>query len=230
MSRMQKTTRIFAFMALVFILVGCSSPTAVVQPTQDVNPIRTEAAQTVVAKLTIEAALNPTATTQPTAEPVVLTATLAPSPTATQAVATLAPTATLIPTNRPGTSGTGGGAAVYPTRTPQRPDAAILVSQEPTDGTKIGPGVEFDGKWVLKNIGTTTWSTGYEYRTPGGDDDPLSMKNIYTLPSSVKPGESVTIYADMKAPSEGGRYTSQWELVNENGEIFFRFFMVINVE
>ena len=62
MSRTQKATRFFAILALVFILVGCSSPTTVVQPTQDVNPVRTEAAQTVVAKLTIEAALNPTAT------------------------------------------------------------------------------------------------------------------------------------------------------------------------
>ena len=233
MSRTHKATRVFAFLALVFILASCSTPTTVVQPTQDVNPIRTEAAQTVVAKLTIEAALNPTATaapTQPPAEPVVITATSAPSPTA--APATQAPTATLIPTNAPASGGTGstGGSGVFPTRTPQRPDAAAFVSQEPFDGTVFTPGQDFDGKWTLKNVGTTTWTVGYEYRAPGGKDDPLGLANIYTLPKSVKPGETITLAVDMEAPSKAGMYTSEWELVNENGEIFFRFFMVINVE
>lgn len=221
------TIRVVAILALVFILAGCSGPTAVVQPTQDIPAIRTESVQTVVAKLTIEAALNPTATVAaPTETPA------PPEPTATEAapVATntpAAPAATATPTRRPVTG--GGSGVVYPTATRRAgPDQAQLVSQSPTDGTVFGPSNEFDGTWTFKNVGTSTWTTGFEYRWAGGTN--LAKAKIYTLPSRVSPGESITLYTDMVAPSTEGRYVSNWELVNENGDVFYQFFMVIDVK
>jgi hypothetical protein len=225
MKRMQKTTSMFAILALVFILVGCSTPTVVSQPTQDIPSIRTESARTVVAKITIEAALQPTATTPltDTPAPVVFTATSEPTPTVPPATATLIPTAT-----RAVSGGGGGGGVIYPTATRRAgPDQASLLSQDPMDGANFTAGVEFDGSWTFKNIGTSTWTTGYEYRHSGGTN--LAKAKIYTLRGPVKPGETITIYADMVAPAEQGRYVSNWELVNENGDVFFNFFLVIDV-
>ena len=223
MNHLQKTTRLFAFLALVILLVGCTGPTAVVQPTQDIPQIRTESAQTVVAKLTIAAALQPasTATAAPTAtqEADAPTATSMPSPTTAPVIAT----ATLIPTIKPPSG------VVYPTATRRAgPDQAQFIEQKPTDGTNFAAGEEFDGAWTFKNIGTTTWSTDYDYRFSGGTN--FSPVKFYALPKSVAPGETITIYADMVAPDTAGRYVSYWELCNTNGDVFYQFYVVIDVK
>jgi hypothetical protein len=226
MNRMQKTTRAIGILALALILVGCSTPTVVAPPTPDIPSVRTEAAKTIVAKITIEAALQPTATSAATTEPVVITATAEPSSTA--APATQVPTATLIPTLKPVTGG-GGGGAVYPTATRRAgPDQAQLITQSPKDGAAYSAGYEFDGTWTFKNIGTSTWTTGYEYRFSNGTN--LAKKKIYTVPKKVAPGESVTLATDMVTPAEAGRYTTYWQLVNENGDVFYEFFLIVDVK
>lgn len=219
---------------LLTILVGCSTPTAaVVQPTQDIPLIRTESAQTVVAKLTIESALNPTATlAEQTVEPVVVTATplpatatsaatatpLAPQPTATSA-ATLAPTTV---------TGGGGGVVIYPTATRRSgPDQAQLLEQTPTDGTKFNAGEVFDVAWTFKNIGTSTWNVNYDYRWDSGTG--MATADLYSIPREVKPGDTITLYADYVAPSTSGRYVDYWELTNVNGEVFYNFYVIIDV-
>lgn len=223
MNRMQKTTRLVTILAVALILVGCSTPTIVAQPTQDIPAIRTEAVKTVVAKLTIEAALQPTATLPPTTEPIVITATSEPSATPEPVI--VIPTATFTATVRPAT---GGGGVVYPTATRRSgPDLAQMISQDPKDGTNFSAGAEFDGTWTFKNVGTSTWTTGYEYRFAGGTN--LAKAKIYTLKRSVAPGDTITLATDMVAPAQGGRYTSYWELVNENGDVFFEFFLIIDV-
>lgn len=220
--------RIVAFLALVFLLAACSGPTAVVAPTADIPQVRTEAVQTVIAKLTIEAALNPTAT-QPqvaTETPApAATATLEPTATEQAAQATATPAVAATATTRPAT---GGGGVVVATATRRAgPDQAQLVSQEPKDGTVYNPGNEFDGTWTFKNIGTSTWTTGYEYRFAGGTN--LARQDRYTLSKSVAPNESITLVTDMVAPATRGRYVSNWELVNENGDVFYRFYVVIDI-
>lgn len=221
MKWMHKTTRRLAILALVFILVGCSTPTVVTQPTQDIPSIQTESAKTVIAKITIEAALQPAATATETPLPVVFTATAEPSPTAQ-------PTATLIPTATQVVSSGGGGGGVYPTATRRAgPDLASLTGQDPLDGASFSAGTEFDASWTFKNVGTSTWTTGYEYRHSGGTN--LAKANIYTLKKTVAPGETITLYADMVAPTNVGRFVENWELVNENGDVFFTFFLVIDV-
>jgi len=220
MNLLQKTTRLFAILAFAIILVGCTGPTAVVAPTQDLDMVRTEAAQTVVAKITIAAALQPTATYTATVVPTdVPTATTMPSPTPLPELAT----ATLIPTVKPPSG------VVYPTATVRSgPDQAQFISQEPKDGTKFTAGEEFDGAWTFKNVGTTTWSTDYDYRFAGGTN--LSPVKSYPVTKTVAPGETITLYADMTAPDSTGRYVSNWELINGNGDVFFQFYVVIDVK
>ncbi len=226
MNKLQKTTRFIAILALVLILAGCSTPTVVMEPTVDVPKIRTESAQTVVAKVTIEAALNPTATA--TEAPVVFTATAEPSPTTpAQPTATLVPTNTPVPTLVPPT---GGGGVVYPTATRRAgPDQADLLSQTPKDGTKFNAGEEFDGAWTFKNVGTSTWNTKYYYDFAERGTN-IAKTNRYYLPKEVKPGESITIYADMVAPASTGRYVSYWQLRNDNGAVFYGFYIVVDVK
>ncbi len=224
MNNLQKTTRLFAILALVLILAGCNTPTAVVEPTMDVPKIRTESAQTVVAKITIEAALNPSATA--TTAPVVLTATTAPSPSAQAATASPIPTLTSAPTIAPPT---GGGGVVYPTATRRSgPDQAQLLSQNPTDGARYNPGNEFDGTWTFKNIGTSTWNTRYYYDWTGKGTN-LAKTNRYYIKGDVKPGDTVTLITDMVAPPDAGRYVSYWQLRNDNGAVFYAFYIVIDV-
>jgi hypothetical protein len=225
MNLLQKTTRLFAILAFAVILVGCTGPTVVVPPTQDIPQIRTESAQTVVAKLTIAAALEPSATTAapataaPTEAPAeAATATSMPSPTPLPVLATATP----IPTLKPVTG------VVYPTATRRAgPDQAQFVSQEPLDGTDYNAGAEFDAAWTLKNVGTTTWSTDYDIRFSGGTN--LSPVKTYPMTKTVAPGETVTLFADMVAPTTAGRYVSYWEVINGNGDVFYQMYVVIDV-
>lgn len=226
MIRTQKTIRVFAILALVFILVGCTGPTAVVPPTPDIPSIRTEAVQTAVAKITIEAALNPSPTVEAPATPEP-EATAIPEPTATEPSAPTAVPATSVPTLRPTTS---GGGVAYPTATRRAgPDQAQLISQEPTDGTVFNPSSEFDGTWTFKNIGTSTWNSNYYYRVAKGATN-LATSDRYYLGGNVKPGESVRLVADMVAPSTGGRTVTYWELCNDNGAVFYQFYLVVDVK
>jgi hypothetical protein len=226
----QKATRVFAILALVMILAGCTTPTVVVPPTADIPKVRTEAAQTVVAKITIEAALNPTSTA--TEAPVAFTATTAPSPTAAAAEpsATLIPTLTSVATLKPSSGGGGGG--VYPTATRRAgPDQAQFISQSPTDGHVFHPSEDFDGVWTFKNVGTSTWNTHFYYRVAEKSRGlGIAKANIYYLGKDVKPGESISLIADMVAPSTAGRYVVYMELVNDNGSTFYAFYMVVDVK
>ncbi len=227
MKRTQRTVGVFAILVLGLILVGCSSPTVVAQPTQDIPSIKTEAAQTVVAKITIEAALNPTATAAlveaaatETPAPAAATATLEPIPTETTAV-TPVPTLTTAPTKAPVVN-TG------PTKTAS-PDQALLTSQTPGDGAALRAGEEFDGTWTFKNMGTRTWNTNYYIRYANRGTN-LAKAERYYLKDKVEPGDSVTFVSDMVAPSDGGIKVSYWQLCNDNGDVFYSFYTAINVQ
>lgn len=245
MMKTSKNTRIFNFLAALMIgilLVGCgSTPTVVLPPTQDIPAIRTESAATVVSKLTIEAALNPTATA---AAPQVVTATPEPTTEATATTAAAEPTATVAvvvqPTNTTapvtggGSSGggsTGGGSVAIPTATRRPgPDQASFIGQEPTDGTDFKAGNVFDAKFTFKNIGTSTWTTEYEMRHERGANLAEGQPKTIDFPKNVAPGETVTLIFDAVAPPDAGRHFSYWSLINENGDIFAQFYLVIDVQ
>jgi hypothetical protein len=232
MKNLQKTTRFFAILLFGLTLAGCNTPTVVAPPTPDIPRVRTEAVQTVVAKLTIEAALNPLPTA--TIASVEATATEAEAPTATQApaaqeaTATLVPTLTAIPTIKPPT----GGGVVYPTATRRAgPDQAQFISQSPEDGKVFHPSEQFDASWTFKNVGTKTWNKNYRIRVASSKGVVLSKaKTYYLRDSEVKVGEQTTFIADMQAPSTAGRSVTYWELCNDNGDIFYAFYLVVDVK
>jgi hypothetical protein len=189
-----RTLSVIGAMVSLLWLAACSPSAPTISPTLDQNPIRTEAAATVLAEVTRALALtpsatplpNPTTTNRPTATPG-LTASPSPSETATLS------------------SGT--------------PNAAIdnhaeWVSQSVADGTVLAPGQTFTMTWRLKNTGITTWTAAYKLRYYSGDT--FGATKEVAIGQDVLPGGEIDINIAMKAPVNPGNYRSDWVMSSEN--------------
>lgn len=194
---MKKT---LAFLMLAVLLAACA-PATPVEPTPDVNVIRTSAASTVVAEFTLTAAF--------------FTPTPQPLPTETPTQQFLPPTET--------------AAAIFtldPTQAALTPDALCddysfdLTTLDVTipDGTPMTPGQDFTKTWKIKNTGICTWDTSYKaifsYSAPPNermDAQPIPLTAL------VAPGQEVEVSVQFKAPSTAGEYTGYWQMVNSKG-------------
>ena len=209
-------------------------------PTVDPVIIYTQVAQTVQAQVTNNAKLTPKATNtaQPT-ETTSATATLRPSstPFGTQAPTSLTPAKTTTPGSNltPAKTGTNAALPTFPAATVpggatqppvSSPDKMLYISQVVPDGATYGQNEGFTQKWVIKNIGTTTWDSTYLIRLYAGErfngtDGPLDQ--------TVKPNGQATISIDMRAPNTRGEYTSFWVITNPDGRNFGSFTLTIKV-
>ena len=86
------------------------------------------------------------------------------------------------------------------------------------DGTNYEPGAAFKKTWRLKNIGSCTWTTSYSLVFDTGEQlgGPASIK----FPAEVKPGQTIDINVDMKAPDKAGHYIGYWKFKNASGVLF----------
>ncbi|HEX9018953.1 MAG TPA: NBR1-Ig-like domain-containing protein [Anaerolineaceae bacterium] len=202
--------KIMTLWIAVAILAGCKSvagPT--LEPTIDTQPtfsaIQTEAVSTAVMAMTASA---PTATeVVPTDTP-----TLTSTPAATSTSAPLPPTAT--PTKTPLPT----SAVVYATPTSASYNCSIT-SVSPTASDKVKAGVDFDGRWVVKNTGTQTWdSASVDYKYFSGTKFQVHGDS-FDFTSSVTTGNSITIIVDMLAPTTPGWYYATWGIVRGNQTI-----------
>jgi hypothetical protein len=196
---------IFILAALVLSACGIlgGNPT----PTEDPYARYTAAAQTVGVEFTRESALTPSATVTPT-----ITATETPLPT------TAVPTAT-IPTSTQSPAPTATRATI--------PDKAELFSQSISDGAKFVPGQPIKMTWVIRNIGSTTWTSAYSIRFYAGDlmGAPASVAII----TAIKPGEKLEVVIDFITPDAAGPKSSIWVLQNPDGVNFYPFNLDIEV-
>ena len=197
-----KTKPILVLVAALTFLAACA-PTTPVEPTPDVNVIRTSAASTVVAELTLTAAFF-TPTTQPL-------------PTETP---------TLDPALIPATETPISLVTLDPTTAALTPDALCddysfdLTTLDVTvpDGTPMTPGQDFTKTWKIKNTGICTWDTNYKaifsYSAP-----PNERMNAQPLPLTtlVAPGQEVDVSVQFKAPTTPGEYKGYWQMVNSKG-------------
>ncbi len=205
--------KILAVILTAAILAGCAlqsnvqAPTntpataATAAPTIDLQPtldqVKTQAAQTVVANLTLNA---------PTATPVTPTSTATPTPTITLTFTPVPPTARPTATYIPWTA-----TPIY-TPTPKAYDCVITdFSPKATDQIKVS--TDFDGRWVVTNTGTQTWAktevdfkyvTGTKFQVHG---------DVFDLKADVAPGTSYTVIVDMKTPADAGSYQTTWAIV-----------------
>jgi hypothetical protein len=223
-------TGITVLVIAAFTLAACATPTAPAAPTADANAVYTQAAATVAVGLTQTAEKNPppTATTAPpTTTPTMV------APTATQGNATQAATATQASGAVQATATTASGTTPVPTATkasapaPTTGDKAEWVSQSPVDSTKIQKNATFNVTFVLKNTGTTTWTTKYAFRFYGGDQ--LDAPNDLNLTKEVKPGESAEILFTLIAPSSPKITNTVWVLSNADGANFYNVFLKLEI-
>lgn len=190
---------IFMAVLLLTTLAACSKADAT--PTNSPEMVYTQAAQTVAAGLTQTAVLMPSATSTPTLQP-----TNTPAPTQA-ATATLSVSVTPL-VQKSATSAKG-------------PDKAEWVAQNPGDGTVLTAGQDFTLVWTVKNTGTTTWTTDYQLRYYLVEQSLRMGAGDIKLSKEVKPNESIDLSLSMKAPANGGEYTTIWVLTNKEGVNFY---------
>ena len=190
----------FTLLTITLILTACA-PATPIEPTADVNAIRTSAASTVIAELTLTAAAFTPTSAAPTE-----TATAAePSATSTQ-LTILATDPTQIALGTPGAL-----CDVYDF------DVSTIDVTIP-DGTPMTPGQEFVKTWKIKNTGICTWDT--DYQAIFSHSNPPSEKMAgqpIPLIALVAPGQEVEVSVQFKAPNTPGEYTGYWTMVNAAG-------------
>jgi hypothetical protein len=188
----------FAISLVTILLAVACAPATPIEPTPDVNAVRTSAAYTVVAEFTLTAAAF-----TPTAMPPTETPTLEP-PTATETEAF---------TTDPTQAALGTPAALCDDYSFD----PITVDVTIPDGTPMTANQEFVKTWKIKNTGNCSWGAGYGLVYSYGErmsGDPVA------LTAAVLPGQEVEISVNFKAPGKIGEYTSAWQMANDKGFTF----------
>ncbi len=222
------------------VLSGCGSQGAQT-PTTDPVAIYTQVAQTVQAQVTNNAKLTPKATSTPLptdtqaatstlrasstpfgTQQATLSTSLTPAKTGTTPTKSGTIVATLPTTNTATLPASGTQPAVTSA------DKMMYVSQSVADGTTFSALAGFTQKWVLKNIGTTTWDNTYQIRLYAGPS--FGASNTNPLGQTVKPNGQATISLDMRAPDTQGEYTTVWVITAPDGHNFGSFTLTIKVK
>ena len=220
MNTIKKIFRTAAAIGMMLVFTACSvtaTPQATAAPTQDMAALHTEVAQTVIAQMTVEAALHPSAT------PLQPTNTTAPKPTNTPFQTLVAPTLPAVATATQAVHW-----VVQPTATKTYyTDACVLQSTSPADYSVMDPGVDFDAKWTIKNTGARDWNTAFYITKVTGD---LGPSGTFYLSNTVAKTDSYTFTVDMTAPNEAGTYNGTYKLVNDDGTAICQFYAVVTVK
>ncbi|MCD6576939.1 MAG: hypothetical protein J7K66_02870 [Anaerolineaceae bacterium] len=206
-----------AFIAM--LLVSACGTGEVQEPAPDIGAIKTEAVQTAMAEMTVQAALSPSETPLPPT-PTLL-------PTVTQDVNGSQPTSEpnhSVPSSvNSGGSSNGSSDTVNPTKTPVY--KCEYISQHPLDQPEMAGSIH-DVFWSIRNVGTVTWTVENFY-VKWIDGDDISPKHIYKLPHDVLPYATVDIGVDIYVPNnpvEYPGYITNWAIVNDKGKVFCRFY------
>lgn len=216
--------KVVILISILAIMAGCGSaptaPATVSNPTPDVSFIKTEAAKTVIAQITVDTVLPPvaSATNQPQTETQVPVASLTPS-----LVATLTATATNFITFTPIATTTA-----TPLPTIPKSDQAQLIYRTPKEWAQFKPGDTFDVVWTLQNIGAKTWNNEYYFHYFNGTKMNYGTEMVF-INAPVHPGARTQFTIDMQAPQSPGNYTTSWVLYNDNREILGQYFITIVV-
>ena len=178
-------------------------------PTIDPNALFTQVAQTVMVSITQTAAAMPTNTTMPTITPM-------PTPM-------LLPTEdlSLIPTSQAILPG-------YPTPTVMRyGNAAQWYGQGPMDALTYSANQKVSFTGCMRNIGTTTWNTGYYLRVVGGPNL-WGSANDWRVGAAVIPGGNwCWVFVPGTMPAAKGVYTTWFYFYSDKneyiGDVFFKY-------
>ena len=137
-----------------------------------------------------------------------------PSATATQIPsATPSPTEEVLPSATP---------TIQDSATPTQPICTNIAEFEKhlslSDGSILKSNNLYAKVWLVKNIGTCTWTTDYKLVFINGDKN-LNQTDI-SLPEEVSPGDTVELKINFATPEEGNTYIANWMLASETGIVF----------
>jgi hypothetical protein len=104
---------------------------------------------------------------------------------------------------------------------------ALLISETVPDDTSFTAGESFTKSWVLRNTGSCTWDKNYRLVFASGDQ--MGGPAYVHLDQSVAPGGQAKFEVQLQAPSKSGTYTGYWRMKANNGVLFARIFVKINV-
>jgi hypothetical protein len=87
------------------------------------------------------------------------------------------------------------------------------------DDSSITVNAAFTKTWRLKNVGSCTWTSGYQLVFDSGDQmgGPASKQ---LTNGTVAPGQTVDVSVDLVAPANPGTYKGNWKLREPGGAIF----------
>jgi hypothetical protein len=119
------------------------------------------------------------------------------------------PAPTLLPTP------TGPTATAVPGCTNK---AAFVQDVTVPDGTPMLPNKGFAKVWRMRNIGTCTWVSNYQFAFVNGT--PMTAGLRVPVPTNVAPGQTVDLSVTMTAPGAPGAYSGQWQLRDASGAPF----------
>ncbi len=180
----------------------------------------TVAAQTLEAMLTQVSGLAATSTSKPSATPETPAAN--PSPTTTEIPAvqtsTETPVTGLSTTSAPSLTNTPVSQAT--STVSGNCNAAFFVGDvgPVVDNFKIKAGATFVKSWMVRNIGTCTWTRDYTLRFQY--DYHMFGPSSVNFPEIIPPNQNLLIEVNLKAPSNPGTFQGQWYLFDPAGNRF----------
>lgn len=210
--------RLLILILPLFMLACAAGPLVSSQPLP--TPIPPDALATIIAAtgqaswaMTETARPLPTPTVpSPTPPPPTPTRTATPTATATFVIIIPSPTASNTPLPPPpsyGGGGSGGGSTPIPTAVGK--NFCSLLEAYPSGSAAVRPGGDFDAVWVLKNISERPWdNTSIDVVFLEGERMQKNDKDFFDLPEYVKPGQTMELRIDMRAPFVAGTYTAIW--------------------
>lgn len=197
------------------------------EPETDSSAAYTQAAQTIVAQMTLDAGASAVARlTEQSA--MVRTQVVSNLASATPAPTSAIPTQVMPTFVVPATATTWW---IYPSATP------IVIPPTPTsgpvtpcnratflqdvtipDGTTIPPNTRFTKTWRVRNDGACFWDSSYSVVFQSGT--PMTNTTIVPFPGTIPPGGSVDLSVVMTSPNKPGVFQGNWLMRSANGATF----------
>ena len=187
---------IVSMIAIILAVSACNLPSNSPQPGSDFDVVSTYAAQTVEA--TINQGTTPTSILEVQLQTPQSSGEGSSQPTATsQTPQPGQPTVTSQPCNR----------------------ASFVEDITIPDNTSITIGKAFTKTWKLKNVGSCTWTSGYQLIFDSGDQ--MGGPSTQQLTNgTVAPGQTLDVSVNLIAPNSTGTYKGNWKLKDSSGAVF----------
>lgn len=97
--------------------------------------------------------------------------------------------------------------------------ASFIADVTTPDDTSIKVSTPFTKIWRLKNVGSCTWTSGYQLVFDSGDamGGPASQQ---LTAGTVAPGQTLDISVNLTAPAAAGTYKGNWKIREPGGTTF----------